>query len=482
MEYSEGYGRRKADRRPVGRDMKEKVCTSSNVTAALSQLNNKCAQYLKNYNQEEINSDRTVHVLPYCNETLSTFDFLDNVNRPVLPAEGVEALEKHLPVNISFHGMNPRNGHVRGPTSNPRSFLEYFNKFATAHKNIQQFVVVTHSKFLQRFVRTWFPNREKVYFDNLDVLTIKINKTTQKIESGCALRWPTYGGGSHAESPGLASSSQTITLIFIRHCQACHNHPSATLWDKFWYKGSGVLSMCLDNTVDEVALACAGHLSALLYPRHIKTSEVLFCSSVLFRGVVTASILQRLAKTGANNEVDIHTNDRHRPSLLSKDGESPQDLSNNRIIRTNHPEDSEYSEDLKHSGDTPPEAYPILLPDRSNHSYVHTSSLLDEIQNATVTKTKTIRTNDPEDSEDLKHSGNTSSLLNEIRNATLTTKKSRLGARRCPQNQIKLLRDCYRLDKKKGDCATKMEQSLCEFGDSFQSSSSDSGSDGEEWD
>ena len=79
------------------------------------------------------------------------------------------------------------------------------------------------------------------------------------------------------------------TFFIMRHCAACHNHPSFTDKERQNYKALTTWSICFPNTIQELK-SRRKHL-LLLFDKWGGISNMKFGSSIVFRAILTNILL-----------------------------------------------------------------------------------------------------------------------------------------------------------------------------------------------
>tara|TARA_Y100000816_G_scaffold207851_1_gene153724 strand:- start:4520 stop:5857 length:1338 start_codon:yes stop_codon:yes gene_type:complete len=303
---------------------------------------------LLNYPYFKITQRMNLVLFPYCNEEIKQkkivskefADKVDLVNKPLLDSISMDAFKFAFGQNFSFDKTNVRqeNGSVVSDPTNPTQFIDTLKKYIEKiQKQKKGIFIVSHSGFMTNLIIELLKMEQQyngenfgapdlytdkheqnsnIAFDNLDMIHIQYDKENQ-LFLNITIRRHRYKYNIYPEHQQTDAKEPTETnvikkeitseyecpilnIFIMRHCLACHNL-SSSLKDKaiqYMFNRKGYLnySLCLRKTCFDL-LEVKNNLLDLFrtycffnqYP--IRLSEIVFGSSVIFRAILTCSLV-----------------------------------------------------------------------------------------------------------------------------------------------------------------------------------------------
>ena len=297
---------------------------------------------LLKYPYFQITQPMNLVLFPYCNEEIKQRKFVseefadkvDLVNKPLLDPVSMNAFKTAFGPNFSFNKTNVRqqNGSVISDPTSANEFIIFLKRYIQQNSRKKGIFIVSHSGFMTNLMMELLkmeqgefgaPNLHtdqyqgqlNIAFDNLDIIHIQYDTETQ-LFLNVTIRRRVYKyniNANHQQTDAkepteddviqhkiLSENKCTILNIFImRHCLACHNL-SSKISDKaiqYFANRKGYLnySLCLRKTCADLLHAKNDLLNLFktycFFNKSPNFSEIIFGSSVIFRAILTCSLV-----------------------------------------------------------------------------------------------------------------------------------------------------------------------------------------------
>ena len=302
---------------------------------------------LSKYPYFQITQPMNLVLFPYCNEEIKQRKFVsekfadkvDLVNKPLLDPVSMNAFETAFGPNFSFNKTNVRqqNGSVISDPTSANNFIIFLKKYIQENSRKKGIFIVSHSGFMTNLMMELLKMEQQyngenfgapdlytdihqhnynIAFDNLDIIHIQYD-TKNKLFLNITIRRHRY---QYNIDPGrqqtdanepietnitkqeIASEDDCpiINIFIMRHCLACHNLSSSLIEKASQYmfdtKGYLNYSLCLRKTCFDL-LKVKNNLLDLFRTycffnkSPIRLSEIVFGSSVIFRAILTCSLV-----------------------------------------------------------------------------------------------------------------------------------------------------------------------------------------------
>jgi hypothetical protein len=308
---------------------------------------------LQGYDYFKLNKPMTLVLFPYCNEEIrqrqlvpsSIADAVDLVNRPLLDALSMNAFIKAFSddknkFQFEYNSLTPpltieldkesNTKYIASPPTNAPLFIKTLKDYIAENLDRKKkgIFIVSHSGFMTNLMMELLkmeqgefgaPNLHtdqyqgqlNIAFDNLDIIHIQYDKN-QKLFLNITIRRRVYKyninpvGINEPREIDIQSSlisseddSPILNIFIMRHCLACHNLSSSISEKAIQYfanrKGYLNYSLCLRKTCIDLQLVKKELLDLFktycFFNKSPNFSEILFGSSVIFRAILTCSLV-----------------------------------------------------------------------------------------------------------------------------------------------------------------------------------------------
>jgi hypothetical protein len=308
---------------------------------------NTLLEKLYNYPYFKITQPMNLVLFPYCNEQIKQkqlvsekfADKVDLVNKPLLDPISMDAFKTAFGPKFSFDKTNVKeeDGFVISDPTNTNKFIVFLQNYVEQNLSKKGIFIVSHSGFMTNLIMEMLKMKQQyngedfgapdlytdiheqnsnIAFDNLDMIHIQYD-TENKLFLNITIRRKRYEYNidptrqqTDAKEPTetnitkkeIASEDECkiLNIFIMRHCLACHNLSSSLIKKASQYvfnrKGYLNYSLCLRKTCFDL-LEVKKHLLDLFRTYcffnqpTIRLSEIVFGSSVIFRAVLTCSLV-----------------------------------------------------------------------------------------------------------------------------------------------------------------------------------------------
>jgi hypothetical protein len=351
----------------------------------------------------------TLVLFPYCNEEIkqtkgissALADTFDLVNKPLLDEISLRSFETAFG-NFEFQPTtelivkhdNSVIKSVTSPPTNPDEFINFLKTYIAQSLNTKKGIfIVSHSGFMTSLMIKLLESEQgkfgppdlytdnyesapNIAFDNLDMIHLQYDKH-QQLFLNITIRRHRYKYNLDTNGPLPTESNiqhiqienerecPVLNIFIMRHCLACHNL-SNSLSEKasqYMFNTKGYLNyaLCLRKTCFDL-LRVKNQLLHLfkIYcffnqdPKN-RLSEIVFGSSVLFRSILTCSLVfnsltRKESTTDEIEQLKILTTKLppktmfKQPNTRKRDKKIASDLLDDDVF------DSDDEDDLDHSG------------------------------------------------------------------------------------------------------------------------------------
>ena len=290
------------------------VCYSIKNKDTLGNILDK--EYAK-YLNENSSIEHTLY--PYCGEELKAPGSLNKVNISEINIDVVNILQDKLKMNIKHDAKVEKHIDKYSSKHNPNLFSDFLKDNIKKSENDVHKLIVSHSKFMKKFLKyikkqsendeSIFSNiptcEGKTFFDNLDIMMLRYNKDIDDVSLVAVdiIRWKNnndeYYDFSHVKKNIISNN----VIYIMRHCIGCHNTEGKNLsglFKKATIPGYGKYAFCLPIIIDELKNKPITKLRNLFTEYTgkdwINNNIMTFGSSVVFRAILTNSIVQHMLK------------------------------------------------------------------------------------------------------------------------------------------------------------------------------------------
>jgi len=237
----------------------------------------------------------TIHLFPYCSEKVHVSKYIDKVNEASIEKPILDTIQNKLSVKISTMPEIHDSGNTYTSEYNPAKFKEYIESGNIPQGNL---FIIVHSNFLKALTTLY---GAEIAFDNLDILQIQLD-LSNRVNSRLLVR--RYVDNLKT-SRGETGEDGVQNIFLMRHCVACHNMIEPTLKNKQFTHlikriggelGYSKYSICSPYTISEIT-SKKKYLIKILNKECGGITNVKFGSSVIFRAILTCSLLVRCLAT-----------------------------------------------------------------------------------------------------------------------------------------------------------------------------------------
>lgn len=298
QKYTQKYTRKNIKRRydQNPKLYKSFFCNGIKSQAVLSDKLNELESMLpKNHSKPPI---PTIHLFPYCSEKVHISKYINKVNESSIEKSILDIIQNTLSVNISTMPEIHDAGNNYTSEYNPAKFKEYIESGDIPQGNL---FIIVHSNFLKALTTLY---GAKIAFDNLDILQIQLELSNRRNSRLLVRRyvnnWKTSSGKSKK-----TGTDGVQNIFLMRHCVACNNMIEPTLKNKKFTHlikridgelGYSKYSICSPYTISEIT-SKKKYLIKILNKECGGIANVKFGSSVIFRAILTCSLLIRCLET-----------------------------------------------------------------------------------------------------------------------------------------------------------------------------------------
>tara|TARA_B100000900_G_C20580984_1_gene717537 strand:- start:617 stop:2395 length:1779 start_codon:yes stop_codon:yes gene_type:complete len=317
---------------------------------------------LLNYPYFQLTKPMKLVLFPYCNEEIkqnklvseNLADRFDLVNKPLLDSISMNAFKTAFGEHFSFDTDNVTiqdDDSVISPPTNVSEFIKVLKDYIEKNFDKKGIFIVSHSGFMTNLMIELLQMEQKyngedfgapdlytdmheqnpnIAFDNLDMIHIQYDKKN-KLFLNITIRRYRYQYNidpkrkqTNANEPTetnitrqevVSEDKCSILNIFImRHCLACHNLSSSLIEkaSQYMFNTKGYLnySLCLRETCFDL-LKVKNNLLNLFRSycffnnSDIRLSEIVFGSSVIFRAILTCSLVFNSLTRPESSEQEI---------------------------------------------------------------------------------------------------------------------------------------------------------------------------------
>lgn len=275
-------------------------------------LNKEYGNYITN------KSSKIIHTLyPYCGEELTPLGTLDRVNNNAINIEILDILKDELHMKIIIDENIKKTNKQYFSNHSPKLFYDFLEQDIKNSKNNSHKLIISHGNFMKKLFKhiknqtlndetilSNIPNcDEKIFFDNLDIIMLRYNKKKDNVSLTALdiIRWKNNNDTYYDFSLAKKNVKYNNVIYIMRHCIGCHNTEGNTpigLYKKIMIPGYGKYAFCLPIIINELKNEPIKKLKLLFktYSGNNWNTTLTFGSSVIFRAILTNSIVQHMLK------------------------------------------------------------------------------------------------------------------------------------------------------------------------------------------